>query len=226
MKIGKVYKIIHDQSNICYVGSTFNTLRDRWKNHKERYGQYKNNKSRNMSIHEYFDRYGIEHFKIILIKEYIVVDRGHLEALEQLWINKLNSINVQSSFNPFKRSSKMQYQARKEKMNIKCNCECGGTYYARHEKKHKSSFKHKYLLMSEQEKKNYNKDKEEKVRKKIQLGAKHYREKNHEKIKEKFQQIQKCECGGSYYTNNSYKKNRHEQTKKHQKYIMNNIDKL
>ncbi|KAL7680584.1 putative GIY-YIG endonuclease [Plasmopara halstedii] len=32
--IGRVYKIVHSQSDICYVGSTINELRVRWKNHK------------------------------------------------------------------------------------------------------------------------------------------------------------------------------------------------
>ena len=148
MKIGKIYKIICTQSNICYVGSTFNTLRDRWKNHKERYGQYKKNNSRNISIHKYFDIYGIDNFKIILIKEYEVIDRSHLEAIEQLWINKLKSINVQSSFNPFRRSDKMNYQIRKEKMNIRYNCECGSSYFARHKTKHMKTKKHQNYVMN------------------------------------------------------------------------------
>ena len=45
MKTGKVYKIIHKQSNIIYVGSTFNTLRDRWQRHKYSYDLWLNNKN-------------------------------------------------------------------------------------------------------------------------------------------------------------------------------------
>lgn len=176
-----------------------------------------------MSIHEYFDRYGIKHFKIILIKEYIVVDRGHLEAFEQLWINKLNSINVQSSFNPFRRSAKLEYQSRKDKMSTRYDCECGSTYYARHEKKHKKSFKHKYNLMSDEEKRAYDDEKEIQIKENNKNSQKKYREKNHDLIKEKYQQIQICECGGSYYSNNDYKKSRHELSKKHQNYLSNNI---
>lgn len=102
MKTGKVYKIICTQSNDIYIGSTFNTLRDRWMEHKNRYRQYQKNNSRNMSIHPYFDKYGIDNFKIILIKEYVVVDRNHLESKEQLWINRLKNINIQSAFNPMR----------------------------------------------------------------------------------------------------------------------------
>jgi hypothetical protein len=37
---------------------------------------------------------GIENFDMQLIKCYNVFDRQHLRAYEQLWINKLNSINI------------------------------------------------------------------------------------------------------------------------------------
>ncbi|GMF38340.1 unnamed protein product [Phytophthora lilii] len=86
--IGKIYKIIHNQSNIIYIGSTFNDLKGRFAQHKADY-----KRKHNISIYEYFERYGIENFKIILIKEYEVIDRRHLEVYEQLWINKLKPIN-------------------------------------------------------------------------------------------------------------------------------------
>ena len=142
MKTGKVYKIICTQSDDVYIGSTFNTLRDRWMAHKNRYKQYQKNNSRNMSIHTYFDKYGIDNFKIILIKEYEVIDRNHLETKEQLWLNKLKNINTQSAFNPFRRSVKMEYQSRKKKINIRYNCKCGSSYYARHKAKHEKTKKH------------------------------------------------------------------------------------
>ena len=83
-KIGKVYRITkNDDPNINYVGSTFTTLRQRWNIHKKN----------DCSIKKYFDEYGIDKFKIILIKEYEVFaenqkDTKQLRAYEQLWINK------------------------------------------------------------------------------------------------------------------------------------------
>lgn len=88
MKIGRVYKIIARQSNECYVGSTFDQLNYRFKGHK---ASYKNNKG--CSVNELFDEHGVENCKIMLIKEYEVIDRRHLEVYETLWIKKLRAIN-------------------------------------------------------------------------------------------------------------------------------------
>lgn len=166
MKTGKIYKIIHTQSNICYIGSTFNTLRDRFRKHCL---------SSKCVISEYFEKYGKDNFKIILIKEYNVIDRVHLEAYEQLWINKLKCINGQSAFNPFYRKpeqrsfkilcecgSKYNKEAKSSHIktkkhidsiknntkfeavdvNKKYNCECGGTYTGYHKARHMKSLKH------------------------------------------------------------------------------------
>ena len=104
--IGKVYKIIHSQSDICYVGSTFNELRKRFNQHKQ---------TKNTSIiTKYLEKYGSDNFKIILIKEYEVIDRTHLEAYEQLWINKLKSINSNNTMHFKTLYSKDYYNNNKE----------------------------------------------------------------------------------------------------------------
>lgn len=100
--IGRIYKIIHSQSNICYVGMTTNTLTQRWSSHKCDYNKNNNSKA---VIYKYMIKYGIEQFKIVLIKEYDVIDKAHLKVYETLWMKKLKSINENQSFNPFAKSS-------------------------------------------------------------------------------------------------------------------------
>jgi hypothetical protein len=97
-KVGKIYKIIHNQSDIVYIGSTFNRLSDRFNQHKSNYNSWLNKKHNKISIFKYFKEFGIENFKIILIKEYLVADRKQLQAYEALWINKLKSCNNNNSF--------------------------------------------------------------------------------------------------------------------------------
>jgi len=99
MTLGRIYKIVHSQSNMIYVGSTFDEIRFRWRSHKSSYKRYLSDKKTNViSLYPFIEKYGIENFKIMLIKEYDVIDRRHLHVYEQLWINKLACINVSNSF--------------------------------------------------------------------------------------------------------------------------------
>ena len=123
--IGHIYKIICNiDSNIVYIGSTFNQLRHRWQCHKSDY----KHKYGAISIHKYFDKYGINNFKIILIKSYNVVrenqkDFKHLHAYETLWINKTkNSINQCLPYSPMKYLN---------------NKECCKKYYENHKEQFK-----------------------------------------------------------------------------------------
>ena len=108
MKTGRIYKITHNQSDICYVGSTFNTVRQRFMTHKKS-GKYNKRKP---IIVKYLNQYGKKNFTCVLIKEYQVVDRRHLFAYEQLWINKLNCINKYNTMLFFK---KQKVKIRKDK---------------------------------------------------------------------------------------------------------------
>lgn len=94
LRTGRIYKIISLEGDECYIGSTFNTTRDRFKQHKYDYGKWRNGKHTSVSIFSMFDKYTTKGCKIVLIKEYQVVDRNHLRAYEQLWINRhSNSVN-------------------------------------------------------------------------------------------------------------------------------------
>ena len=152
--IGRVYKIIHNQSDICYIGSTFNELRIRWKQHRDRFSVFKKHQNRVMSIHKYFNEHGLDNFRIILIKEYDVSDRKQLEAFEQLWMNRLKCINEQSAFNPLrqhKQTKKIYRDANKstiaEQKATKMTCECGGRWTKGHGfKRHEQTKKHQRFI--------------------------------------------------------------------------------
>ena len=104
--IGHIYMIMTPLDNsFCYIGSTFNRLHKRFETHKK---AYIHNKDK-LSIYKYFEKYGIENFKIIKIKSYNVIrlhkkDFKHLHAYETLWINKTkNCCNKLLPFNPIKK---------------------------------------------------------------------------------------------------------------------------
>jgi hypothetical protein len=128
MKTGKIYKIISSQGNECYIGSTTNTIRDRFRKHKNAYKRYQKINIGKICLYDMFDKYGFQSCKIILIKEYQIVDKKHLEAYEQLWISKLKSINKNNPFhikwlyhkdyrNQNRDKMRLYYEENKDKLN-------------------------------------------------------------------------------------------------------------
>jgi hypothetical protein len=152
--IGRIYRIVHMESEICYIGSTLDELRNRWQGHKRGYGEWKAGKGIEITIYPFFRKHGIDQFKMILIKEYEVADRSHLEAYEQLYINKFRKIavNKRSAFRIPRLSQKL---AMKE-----------------------------YREGNKEKVKESNKRYKETNRDKIKMNHKQYKEKNREKIKE------------------------------------------
>lgn len=121
---GKVYKIIFNESNVCYIGSTFNRLSDRLRQHKQK---YKCKREENVAVYDLFDQYGVDNCLIVLIKTYEVLDRCHLHVYEQLWINKLKSVNKN---NPMGRIiSKKQYKKQYHEANREQILEKKKQYY-------------------------------------------------------------------------------------------------
>lgn len=170
--IGRIYRIISTvDDTISYIGSTFNTTRDRFYLHKKTYNQWLNNNSREVSIYPFFKKLGIDNFKCILIKEYNVADKYALLAWEQLWINKFRKTAV-NKINPFQPLPKQQHRiscktyddankaktlirskayriANAEQRKEKHICVCGGTYKYRHKSTHLNTKKHqKYLAQN------------------------------------------------------------------------------
>lgn len=117
---GIVYEIYSDSHpDIRYVGSTTTTLEKRWQYHK---GVFKNTTKRRPIICKYFEEFGIDNFQIRVIKEYDIVDSNHLLAYEQLWINKLKSINLKKNLVLTKKIRQMQqkeyYENNREKKKL------------------------------------------------------------------------------------------------------------
>ncbi len=166
--IGRIYKIICKLSNDIYIGSTFNKLNKRLRQHKDDYGKYLNGKGTEIAVYPYFKQYGMENFKIVLIKEYEVLDRQHLEIYETLSISKLKSCNKNNPFAlPLKKHYMMLYREKnKEKLSNlnkewrknnmeenklkrsrKVECECGTTYSHNDKARHLRSQKHQKFII-------------------------------------------------------------------------------
>jgi len=209
---GTVYRIIClPNPNIQYVGSTFNSLRQRWQGHKGDYKYFvKGNSESFMSLYPYYDKYGIENFKMVKIKSYFVCaenkkDHKHLSTYEQLWINKIKCVNKQSCF-------KIEWLYTKSQRE----------YKAKYDKQRRNGAKRETILLKKKEyyKANkeahnkysieYNKKNKEKIAKKNKI----YCEVNRDKITEKNKEKTTCECGCIVLR---WGLSRHRKTAKHKK---------
>jgi hypothetical protein len=202
---GHIYKIICSlDSNFVYIGSTFTTMRQRWKGHKDHYTRFLKDGCKNMSTYKYYDKYGIQNFKIILIKSYNVCrnsqrDNAHLRAYEQLWINKTKqSVNLQNAFNPLLKMDikiyRKEYQVNNKEKISKNKAE----YHINNKEK-----------LNEKSKKHYENNKEK---------YKEYIVNNKEKINKREREKITCECG-SIISKKCIPK--HIKSKKHLKLMQN-----
>ena len=134
--IGRIYRIIHLESELCYIGSTMNELRWRWKQHKEHFNRWDTTGEGKITIFPYFREFGIDDFKMVLIKEYEVADKKHLLAYEALWMCKFKKTAVnrccpfriedisRKSYRELNRSSindkaKLYYESNKDAIHAK-----------------------------------------------------------------------------------------------------------
>ena len=228
MRVGRIYRIEYNEDpDIRYVGSTFQPISKRWQDHKDGFKQYLNEKFREIAIFPYFKKYGIENFKILLIKEYDVSDKKHLLSYEQLWMNKIKCVNRQATFTiPFLQKIKQKgimkdyYKANKEKLakKLKKYYEENRDKIAEKSKKYREENRDKIAEIG----KNYRQGNKETIKQKkaeyyennkekIAESKKKYYETNKEKLAEKI----KCECGSEIRNGNLI---RHLKSKKHQKY--------
>jgi len=193
MVIGRVYKIIHNQSDITYVGSTRNILKQRWQQHKASYERWLKSGKTELSIYPYFEKYGIENFKLVLIKEYEIIDQIHLEAYEQLWINKLKCCNKCCPFQIYRLYQKQWRKQNKNKL---------AEYHRKYNEDNKEQ-------LSDYKKKWYEENKDEHSKK---------RKLQYEKNKKVLQEKIICDCGNEV---SKGWLTQHKKTKKHLNYFKN-----
>ena len=94
---GKIYKVVDNGYNMCYYGSTTQSLSSRLSGHKRNYNQYKEGKKHMITVFKIFDEYGPDNCKIELVelcpcnsKEELLKKEGH-HIKENECINKVIS---------------------------------------------------------------------------------------------------------------------------------------
>jgi hypothetical protein len=103
--IGRVYKITNNDESILYIGSTTQTLKSRWRMHKNNYRRWaETEKLSSCSIFNHFRKQGIDAFTIHLVSEHPVEDRNQLRVFEQRLINNSDCVNQSNTCSPYRGS--------------------------------------------------------------------------------------------------------------------------
>ena len=143
---GKIYKIVSNNTNRQYIGSTCQKLNTRLSNHKNMNKLYKNGKT----THCYsFDVIDDGNYKIELIEKYPCKSKKELTNREAYYILKLKCVNKQipnrtykqwydDNSDIIKKKQKQYYQSNKDKWIIN-----------RNKNKHKISERKKKLIICE-----------------------------------------------------------------------------
>ena len=178
-KRGKIYKIISNQTNDVYYGSTVEPyLTNRLSVHRCHYKTWLNGKYNYTTS---FEIVKFEDAKIILIENYPCDTKYELLAREQFYIENNVCVNKHQSLRTESRSvyDKEYYENNKEKiseyktqyyennkekllqrqkkcqeknklkLNEKLNCICGGKYTLTHKAKHEKTIKHQQFIYTQ-----------------------------------------------------------------------------
>ena len=187
---GKIYKLVSNNTDDFYVGSTTQDLYDRRAGHIHMYNLY--------TYHDKKCKYdtSFEIIKkgdsgIILIEDYSCNSREELQARERHWIEKLNCINKEKLASSCKKEKNEYYKSHKDEIKL-----IRKQYYESH--------KDKIILR----KKQYYQTHKEKAK----LRSKQYNIDNKEKIKMRKTQKINCTCGVQVQHGAS---KRHYMSKKH-----------
>jgi len=188
---GKIYKIISDEANLTYIGSSCEKyLSNRLAHHKTNYKRYFDGKKE-----KYTSSYEVLKYpdcKIILIENYPCNDKYELEARERYYIENNECVNIiipTRSCEEYLESTK-EYQVERRKEYYKNNREKQlerSRKYKEENKDKVDEYKEKNRDKMNEYAKQYRSDNKEKI---SQYHKDHYKE-----IKEKRNQRVICECG-------------------------------
>jgi hypothetical protein len=234
---GNIYKIICKlDNNICYIGSTLNEVRHRWQGHKGKYKLYLEDEKSCIAVYPYFTKYGIENFKAIPIKSYLVYaenkkDHRHLSVYEQLWINKTkNCVNTSNPFGIKRYQKSNWYKNNREKTKQRSRERYNEDTEKILEKQKEYYDKNKETILEQQKeyalknkdkikvyKAKYRADNREEL---IKVYSEYYYNNRDKLLKQKKEKIV-CDCGFQTSKNN---KARHLKSKKHLNWVKSQED--
>lgn len=152
-KNGKIYRIVCNETGLCYVGSTTQTLTKRLSKHKESYKNFLNDKYHFVTSFKILEN---ENYDIVLIEEYPCENKQQLHARERYYIETMECVNMRIP----SRTPQEYYQCNKESRieNTKKWREEHKEYIKEFDKKRKNGEKKQEILEKAREYYQKNKD--------------------------------------------------------------------
>ena len=190
---GKIYKLVSNETDNIYIGSTCQSLCKRHSDHKTNYKMWLKN------IYNYTTSFEIMKYndnEIIFIENYSCSSKHDLEIRERYWMEQLNCINKiipTRTQKEYKENNKDKIKEQKKQYNLNNKIyidEKNKQYYEQNKDKIKEQKKqyceNNKVEIIQKSKLYYEKNKEQIKNNKIL-----YRENNKEKIKEQLKNIMK-----------------------------------
>ena len=95
---GKIYKIVSDECDAVYYGSTVKTLMERWQKHKYNFKSWKKIGGSMCASFKLFDEHGIDNFRIELVEDYPCDNDEQLRMKEDEYIRENECVNENRAF--------------------------------------------------------------------------------------------------------------------------------
>jgi len=173
---GKIYKLVNDETDDVYYGSTIQTLQKRFTDHNGSYNKYLNVKCAYMTSYEIVK---YSSCKIILVENFPCNSKEELEARERYYIEKYKCVNKVVPT----RSKKEYYEDNKEKISKQRK------EFYQENKEEILKQKKEYRLENEEKIKEYKKQYRSENKEKIKDQSIEYYYKNKDEIKEQRRQF-------------------------------------
>lgn len=133
----KIYKIVSNVSDKCYIGSTNEpTLARRLAKHKSDYGCYKQKNKKNRFMTSFLVLEDASYSIVLLENCPNITSRDELHARERFYIETIPCVNKNIPTQTSKEYYHKHKKHIKELLNNKSNCICGGRYTCRNKQVH------------------------------------------------------------------------------------------
>ena len=197
---GKIYKLVDNGYNKCYIGSTCETLSQRFARHRNHYKDFQKGRGKYLRSFDLFNEYDIKDCKIELLDLFPTNTRDELRKREGFHIQQEDCINTNVAGRTPKEWFKAYYNENKAQLLEK------HIHYCQQNKEQ--------LIAKGKVYRDANKERKHEA-------DRLYRERNWDKIRQQRNAKVTCFCGRVYTQQNN---SRHERTKQHQD-LLNSMDK-